>query len=375
MANRTKDENLDLFYLNIEQDEKERSQKANKRISKNRRENTKKNNKNNAKLNKKNTNKKNSKNTKKSRQQTTKDDKFNFDDEIIIGLRKIEPDKDKPKNNKKSKKKKKVNKNKIKKLTPEQQKAKERAKRKRKAIFRTTKWLMLFAIIIGGIIYAILSPIFNIKQIKVSGNSKISVDEIISLSGFNLEQNMFTYKMSDVKSKIKENAYIDTVKISRKIPDSIEISVTERQASYAVEYANAYAYISSQGYILEISSQKPNMPILTGIKTQSEDIQPGNRLNNDDLNRLGDVLKIMEAASSNGISDLITKINVTNTYDYVLTLQSKKKTVYLGDTTNLSTKMLWIVTFNEKEGNTAGDIILNMNLNEEKNKPVFRKKL
>ena len=37
--------------------------------------------------------------------------------------------------------------------------------------------------------------------------------------------------------------------------------------------------------------------------------------------------------------------------------------------------MLWIVTFNEKEGNTAGDIILNMNLNEEKNKPVFRKKL
>lgn len=375
MANMTNDENLDLFYLNIEKDEKERSRKANKRISKNRRESKKKNNKNNSKLNKRNTNQKNSKNTKKSRQQITKDDKFNFDDEIIIGLRKIGSDKDKPKNNKKSMKKKKVSKNKIKKLTPEQQKAKERAKRKRKAIFRTTKWLMLFVIIIGGIIYAILSPIFNIKQINVSGNSKISVDEIISLSGLNLEQNMFTYKMSDVKSKIKENAYIDTVKISRKIPDSIEISVTERQASYAVEYANAYAYISSQGYILEISSQKPNMPIITGIKTQSEDIQPGNRLNTDDLNRLGDVLKIMEAASSNRIADLITKINVTNTYDYVLTLQSKKKTVYLGDTTNLSTKMLWIVTFNEKEGNTAGDIILNMNLNDEKNKPVFRKKL
>ena len=375
MANMTNDENLDLFYLNIEKDEKERIRKANKRISKNRRESKKKNNKNNSKLNKRNTNQKNSKNTKKSRQQITKDDKFNFDDEIIIGLRKIGSDKDKPKNNKKSMKKKKVSKNKIKKLTPEQQKAKERAKRKRKAIFRTTKWLMLFVIIIGGIIYAILSPIFNIKQINVSGNSKISVDEIISLSGLNLEQNMFTYKMSDVKSKIKENAYIDTVKISRKIPDSIEISVTERQASYAVEYANAYAYISSQGYILEISSQKPNMPIITGIKTQSEDIQPGNRLNTDDLNRLGDVLKIMEAASSNRIADLITKINVTNTYDYVLTLQSKKKTVYLGDTTNLSTKMLWIVTFNEKEGNTAGDIILNMNLNDEKNKPVFRKKL
>ena len=83
----------------------------------------------------------------------------------------------------------------------------------------------------------------------------------------------------------------------------------------------------------------------------------------------------MEAASSNSLSNLITKINVADTYDYVLTLQSKKKTVYLGDTSNLSTKMLWILTFNEKEGDTAGDIILNMNLNDEKNKPVFRKKV
>ena len=72
---------------------------------------------------------------------------------------------------------------------------------------------------------------------------------------------------------------------------------------------------------------------------------------------------------------MITKIDITNQNDYILTLQKKKKVVYLGDTSNLSTKMLWILTFNELEGNIEGEIILNMNLNDENNKPYFRKKV
>ena len=95
----------------------------------------------------------------------------------------------------------------------------------------------------------------------------------------------------------------------------------------------------------------------------------------EDLKKLGDVLKIVEASISNDIYNLITKIDITNQNDYILTLQKKKKVVYLGDTSNLSTKMLWILTFNELEGNTEGEIILNMNLNDENNKPYFRKKV
>ena len=54
-------------------------------------------------------------------------------------------------------------------------------------------------------------------------------------------------------------------------------------------------------------------------------------------------------------------------------IDQKNKTVHLGDTSNLSTKMLWIIEFNEIEGNTKGEIMLNMNLNDEKSKPYFRK--
>lgn len=348
-----------------------------------------------AKKTKEKTNKIKEKNKKRKieKEKNTKDEKFNFDEEIIIGLKRI--DEDKPevvKNSAKSKVKKKQKQIKArekenqgttknvkqatkkpvkKKLTPKQ----ELARKKRKAVFRIIKWITLLGIIIGGIIYALLSPIFNIKTISVVGNSKISIDEIISLSGLQLEQNMFQYRKKEVINQIKKNAYIDTVKVSRKIPDTVEIVVSERKATFMIQFANAYALINNQGYILEILDKKENLPILSGTQTIQEEFQMGNRLCTEDLKKLGDVLKIMESSESNGLSKYISKIDITDSEDYVLTLQEKKKVVHLGDTSNLSTKMLWILKFNELEGNTQGEIILNMNLNDEKNKPYFRKKV
>lgn len=329
----------------------------------------------------------------KIKEKGTKDERFNFNEEIIIGLKRIEEDKPKvDKNVNKVKTKKKIvqKQNKIKinqsatknikqatkkpttrKLTPKE----ELAIKKRKAVFRVVKWITLLGVVLGGIIYTLLSPIFNIKKVSVIGNSKISIDEIISLSGLQLEQNMFCYRKEDIEKQIKENAYIDTVKVSRKIPDTVEIVVSERKASFMIQFANAYAFINNQGYILEISYKKDNLPIIIGIQTEQENIQTGNRLCTEDLKKLGDVLKIMESSASNGLSEYITKIDITNSDNYILRLQEKKKTVHLGDTSNLSTKMLWILKFNELEGKTEGEIILNMNLNDEKNKPYFRKKV
>lgn len=382
MAKKTKDESLDLFYFNEDSNKKQVQKKSKKnpsRVAK----------------------KKKSKKDNKIEEENTKDEKFNFDEEIIIGLRRIDEEVDEPKKQKKtkpkSKKKLKQNKSKDnvnekisnknekrrvgnkqaskKVMNQKQSKEQEIARQKRRVIFRVIKWTTLLLIIIGGIIYTLLSPIFNIKTISVIGNSKLSVDEIISLSKIELEQNMFQYKKEEIVQNIKDNAYIDTVKVKRMFPDTIEIVVSEREASFIIQFANAYAFINNQGYILEISNKKTELPILVGTETIQEKIQTGNRLCTEDLEKLGDVLKIIESANSNGLSEFITQIDITDSDDYVLTLQKKKKIIHLGDTSNLSTKMLWILKFNEIEGDTQGEIILNMNLNDEKNKPYFRRKV
>src|SRR5699024_9661622 len=130
-------------------------------------------------------------------------------------------------------------------------KKQELQRKRRKFVFRIVKWLMLLGIIIGGIIFALLSPIFNIKEISVSGNAQISSQTIISLSSLTIDQNIFNFRTSEIVDNIKENAYIDSVKVSRKFPDTVDIEVEERVTTFMLVYGNAYVYINNQGYILE----------------------------------------------------------------------------------------------------------------------------
>ena len=383
-------------------------------------------------------NSKKSTNKKEKLNENSQNNKFSFDEEIVIGLRRID---DEPKTNDKSKKAQKQSKKKVQKSRkkskeknakhidepeliikskymenyenvdrvdnhkknsfnkkniknrkkisksskaeikqeieqdPKVIKKKELSRKRRKFVLKIFKIIVLIGIIIAGIIFALLSPIFNVKEIRVIGNSKISTDTIISLSGLKSEQNIFDFKTSDVVDAIKQNAYVDTVDVQRKLPDIININVVERVATYILKFGNAYVYINNQGYILEITNKEANYPIITNYETPEEQIKEGNRLCSEDLEKLNDVLKIIEAASVNNgeIKKLITQINIENTSNYILTLQKEKKQVYIGDTTNLSTKMLWIDKFLEEEKDNEGIIFLNIDLNNVQ--PYFREKV
>ena len=252
-------------------------------------------------------------------------------------------------------------------------KQQEKAARKRRIAFRMIKWTSLCAILIGGGIYFLLSPLFNIKTITVTGNSKLTEEELISLSGIKLEENTFQIQTIKAQEKIKQNAYVDTVNITRNLPDGITIEITERTPTFMLTLGNAYVYINNQGYLLEVSKNALKVPVIVGFQTEEKEIMPGNRLSTEDLQRLDQVLQIMKSAESNGIRDLVTEINIENKQDYVLELKKEKKTVHLGDTSNLSTKMLYVISILEENKGIEGEILVNTDLNNKG--AIFRRKV
>ena len=295
---------------------------------------------------------------------------FDFDKEIVIGMPRISDDKEKNKKNKKTS----VNTNKNmqnakKKLTKQQQ----IAIKKKKAILKIVKVLTLIIVIIGVSIYVALSPLFNIKEINVTGNSKLSKEEVISLSELKTDENTFKVSKKNIKNKAKANAYIENVKIRRKLPDKVEIIVVERVATYMIPFANSYIYINNQGYMLEITSQKAEMPAIVGISTPEEELHEGQRLISEDLVKLGEVLQIMESANANELVDLITKIDISNRQDYILTLEKEKKAIHLGDVSNLSTKMAYVKKILNDEKGVEGEILVNTDLTNKG--AVFREKV
>lgn len=250
--------------------------------------------------------------------------------------------------------------------------AKKNTRLKSKIIFRLIKWTSISLILIAGGIYFLLSSTFNIKNIETIGNNKITKEELISLSGIQLEENTFKVQIPEAQQRIKQNAYVESVIIKRELPNTIKIQIQERTPTYLLEFANAYVYINNQGYFLEISQTKLDLPIIIGYSTKEEELHVGNRLCLEDLQKLDKVLQIMRAAQSNEIDKLVTKINIQDKQNYILELQEEKKTVHIGDTSNLTTKMVFIKKILEENKNIEGEILVNTDLSVG---AVFRQKV
>lgn len=269
------------------------------------------------------------------------------------------------------------NKNKIKREEEHKEKlSKEEEKRKKrnKKIKFIIEILLLLAIIVGGIIFAMLSPIFNIQEIQVNNNNQVSGDTIISLSELKIEENIFRFSTSKVVKKIKENAYIENVKIHRKIPNTVQIEIEEREHIYSADFLGKYAYLNKQGYILEIAEDSKQKLILQGITTPEEEVVEGRRLNEGDLKKLEDVIKIMNAAKEYELDAKVKSIDITDKNEYSIYIEEEKKKIHLGDNTNLSNKMLYSNAIIEKEKGKAGEIFANGDLNS-KFRVYFRESL
>ena len=330
MPKKPKEENIDLYRFNNGQDQNienlmERKKEREKRI--------------------------------KERNNIQKEEnEFDFDTETVIGMTN--------KNNKKKQDEMK------KEFAKKQRKRDKRLKR----IKFFLKLILLIGVISGIIAFATCSPIFNIQNIEVTNNKQLSPETIISLSELSVGQNIFKFWKNDVENKIKSNAYIESVELKRVFPNKLEINIQEREPKFSVPVLGEYAYINTQGYILEITQNQLNLPIITGRSTKEEEIKPGNRLNNKDLTELEIILKIISAMKENQLDKEVTSIDISNKNDYIIYMQNEKKKIHLGDGSNLSNKMLYVIAIINEEKGKEGEIFANGDLNQ-KFKVYFREKV
>lgn len=359
MAKKTNDDTIDLLYLNSENDnKKKRKIKA--------------------------------KNRNVPKKTVKQDDIINLDNEIIIGLT--------PKPEKKQPKKENVKKQKLKKESQKKQAHKQPQRNPQKQVqqksqsrekinnnpkktikksikLKILKWTSISILLVIVVIAFIFSPIFNVKQIKVEGIQKLLEEDIVNLSQIQLNENMFKVKISEVKKRIEENTYVETVSITRELPKTIKIVVKEREPQYIIETENGNAYIDSNGYIIELLEEKLPLPILIGYTTSLDNIinfETTKKLSDEDCKKLETVTPIVEAARNNDILKYITAIDMQDSQDIKLNLESEGKIVYLGDASNANLRILYLKTIIEKETGKSGEAYINGDLHTLKPKPYFR---
>ena len=330
---------------------------------------------------------------KNSNKKNKKDNKYNADNEIIIGVttkpkEKVRVEKkkstrtntnpnkkkiDKTNNNKNINTKKVKNQKNVqaksiqlKKISNNKETTKEEQIKRINAKKIIISISILLVIALGGTIYYLTTPVFNIADIKVYGNEKNSPETYISLSKINLgTTNIFAITNNSINKNIKENPYVEEVKLERKLPNTIELYITERKVSYQIKYSDRYIFLDNQGHILEISEEKKDVPIIEGFSTIKGNINVGQRLLEEDLIKLNVVAKFINHCKYNTIENKITDIDVTDDTNYIVYFKKDKKTVYLGDASNLNERLSLLKTILINEKDKEIEIFMNGNLNED----------
>src|SRR5699024_9610155 len=98
--------------------------------------------------------------------------------------------------------------------------------RKQKANRRLVFYLSIFLILISIIVY-LQSPLSNIKEIKITGNTIINDEAIIDKVGLNKDTKIWTINSKKLNKKLKKNPIIKSVNVKRKLPSTILIKVNE----------------------------------------------------------------------------------------------------------------------------------------------------
>ena len=185
--------------------------------------------------------------------------------------------------------------------------------KKNKKRINTSKVVIIFSLILIVVIVlytSLNSGIFNSDNIEIEGNKYVESEYIIKALEVNNNKNIFRYNIKDMEEILLNNKYIDKVEIKRLLPNTLKVSIIEKEIVANLYNEEIYCYIDKEGnFIDEIDeNNKDNEVITVHIdynKTDSQEIQFKNEENKKRL------LYLLEYIKEEGIYKKIDNIDMT----------------------------------------------------------------
>ncbi|MEA5084243.1 MAG: FtsQ-type POTRA domain-containing protein [Lachnospiraceae bacterium] len=200
----------------------------------------------------------------------------------------------------------------------------------------TVKKLLFLTVVVLAVFAVLHSPVFNIKQINVTEMKKYSKEEICSMIGLSKEENLFAFSSQKAKKILNANTYVESVKITKSFPSTINIEINERKVRGYVPYMDSYLYIDEYGRVLEIKGSFTDpLPVVIGLNFDS--FQLGEKIEADNKNAFDEVVVIAQVMTKYEMLDTVVKLDVSNT-EKIMAYVSKIE-INLGSIANCDEKI------------------------------------
>ena len=185
--------------------------------------------------------------------------------------------------------------------------------KKNKKRINTRKVVIIFSLILIVVIVlytSLNSGIFNSDNIEIEGNKYVESEYIIKALDINNNKNIFRYNIKDMEEILLNNKYIDKVEIKRLLPNTLKVSIIEKEIVANLYNEEIYCYIDKEGnFIDEIDeNNKDNEVITVHIDYNKTDSQEIKFKNEENKKRL---LYLLEYIKEEGIYKKIENIDMT----------------------------------------------------------------
>lgn len=203
--------------------------------------------------------------------------------------------------------------------------AKKRKKKRssRKGLVKFAKFIILLILLAGTSVLLAMSPAFNIQKISVSGNSVYSEEDIIRTAGVIKGENGFgslgpgiehilslRYAAAE-QNIINKMPYIKDAVVKYIVPDTIRISLLEREPFCFIQYFGTYILADREGFVIDSVQAPEGLPVIRGMEVNG--LELGHALLTDDFTKFERVVQIIDAMEK---SDEESVTGLLNAVDY-----------------------------------------------------------
>ena len=197
--------------------------------------------------------------------------------------------------------------------------------------------VLLVCVLIGIVVFS-LSMFFYVNAIEVTGNERYSTNEILSLLNIPAQENMLKIRTSALEQTILKNFhYIGSVKVQKKLPSTIVITVTETRGECQIFAEGSYLKLDRNLKIMEEYSVRiQELPLIWGLSYAGE--LPGGVLQEENSAKIQALSVIIDGLEKHGILSKIQMIDLRDEF-YIEMNYDGKIEVRLGNYSRLEEKI------------------------------------
>lgn len=108
------------------------------------------------------------------------------------------------------------------------------------------------------------SELFMLQNVQVKGIAFLDYDQVLADAGLETGMNTLDIRMQELEERLRGNPWIKAVSLKRSLPDTMEISVQEREPVFWVQQGEALYFADAEGQAIApvASSAFKALPVL-----------------------------------------------------------------------------------------------------------------